>query len=85
LTQSECLQDKILDNHYKKAGTLKKDRLMEALKGLKLETVPGPEQFHDSGYGSISTHPSQIRNGKYVVVWPPDVATESSVAARQAI
>ncbi len=67
-----------------KAGTLEKQPLMDALKGLKLDTVLGTAQFHKTGYGTINTYPSQIQEGKYVVIWPLKVATGKHVYPRPA-
>lgn len=65
-----------------KAGTLDNQTLMDTLKGLKIMTVLGEESFHETGYGSINTYPSQIQDGKYVVIWPPDVATGKHIYPR---
>lgn len=64
------------------AGTLDKPTLMRSLKELKLDTVLGPAQFHETGYGTLNTYPSQIQNEKYVVVWPAEVATGKHVYPR---
>jgi len=65
-----------------KAGTLNNEALMTALKGLDIDTCLGKEKFHETGYGSINTYPSQIQQGKYVVTWPADVATGKHVYPR---
>jgi branched-chain amino acid transport system substrate-binding protein len=57
------------------AGDLDAHKLMDCLKRLKTETVLGEAKFHQSGYGSINTYPSQIQGGKYVVIWPPATAS----------
>ena len=67
-----------------KAGTLDKERLMATLKGIKVNTVCGPASFHETGYGTINAYPSQIQNGVYRVVWPPDVATGKHIYPRPA-
>lgn len=64
----------IVQAAVEKAGTLNNQVLMDALKGLRLETVLGLAYFHETGYGSINTYPSQIQNGKYEIVYPPEVA-----------
>lgn len=64
------------------AGSLDKKSVMGALKGLNIETVLGPEQFHETGYGSINTYPSQIQEGKYVIIWPSEVATGAHIYPR---
>ncbi len=65
-----------------KAGTLDKAAVMTSLKELKLDTVLGPAQFHQTGYGSINTYPSQIQGNRYVVIWPADVAVGKHVYPR---
>ena len=72
----------IVQAAIKKAGSLDNAAVMKALKGLTLETVLGKEKFHETGYGSINTYPSQIQGDKYVVIWPPDVATGKHVYPR---
>ncbi len=74
----------IVQAALEKAGELDKKILMETLKGLKLETVLGTAEFHETGYGTINTYPSQVQEGKYVVVWPKDVATGKHVYPRPA-
>jgi len=59
------------------AESLEPATLMKALKGVNLETVLGRASFQETGYGTINTYPSQIQDGKYVVMWPKDVATGS--------
>ncbi|MFH0823638.1 MAG: amino acid ABC transporter substrate-binding protein, partial [Pseudomonadota bacterium] len=72
----------IIQAALENAGTLEKAAVMAALKGLKMETVLGPSQFHETGYGSINTYPSQIQGDKYVVIWPKEVATGVNVHPR---
>ena len=67
-----------------KAGTLDHKVLMKNLKSLKIETVLGEESFHETGYGSINTYPSQIIGGKYEVIYPQEVATGQHVYPRPA-
>jgi branched-chain amino acid transport system substrate-binding protein len=72
----------IVQAAVEKAGTLDNNDVMAALKGLTLETVLGKEKFHETGYGSINTYPSQIQGDKYVVIWPSEVATGKHVYPR---
>lgn len=74
----------IIQAALENAGTLDNQAVMEALKSLKIETVLGPAQFHETGYGSINTYPSQIQGDKYVVIWPKAVATGEHVYPRPA-
>jgi hypothetical protein len=48
---------------------------MATLKQLKIMTIGGVVSFAENGVGTINTYPSQIIDGKYHIVWPPDVAT----------
>lgn len=65
-----------------KAGTLDNQVLMDILKGLKIQTVLGEAFFHETGYGSINTYPSQIQKGVYNVIWPAEVSTGKHVYPR---
>lgn len=67
-----------------KAGRLDHQAVMQALKGIDTQTVLGGATFHKTGYGTINTYPSQIRNGEYVVIWPKERATGSHVYPRPA-
>ncbi len=75
----------ILQAALENAGTLENEAVMAALKSLKLATVLGPAQFHETGYGSINTYPSQIQGNKWVVIWPKEVATGEHVYPRPAL
>ncbi len=72
----------IVQAAIEKAGTLDSKDVMTAVKELTLETVLGKEKFHETGYGSINTYPSQIQGEKYVVIWPAAVATGKHVYPR---
>lgn len=74
----------IIQAALENAGTLDKEAVMAALKSLKLDTVLGPEQFHETGYGMINTYPSQIQGGKHVVIWPKEAVTGEHVYPRPA-
>jgi branched-chain amino acid transport system substrate-binding protein len=72
----------IIQAAIEKAGTLKKEKLMATLKGLRMETALGEAYFHETGYGAINTYPSQIQNGVYKVIYPPAVATGKYIYPR---
>lgn len=55
-----------------KAGTLEPARLMHALKTLSVETITGTLRFDEKGVGTMNTIPTQIQNGKYVLIWPKE-------------
>ena len=58
-----------------RAGSLDKKKLMATLKKLKVMTIGGVVSFAENGVGTINTYPSQIIDGKYHIIWPPQVAT----------
>ncbi len=72
----------IVQAAIEKAGTLDNKVLMDNLKRLKLDTVLGEAYFHETGYGSINTYPSQIQDGKYKIIYPPEVATGKHIYPR---
>jgi branched-chain amino acid transport system substrate-binding protein len=61
------------------AGTMEPAVLMKSLKELKVTTIGGPDCFAENGVGAINTYPSQIQNGRYQIIWPPDAATAKHV------
>ena len=57
------------------AGTLEPEALMQAIRSSETETIGGTVRFGPKGVGTINTYPSQIQQGRYEIVWPPDQAT----------
>jgi len=72
----------VLQAAIENAGTLDKQKVMDSLKKLKMETVLGEEVFAKTGYGSINTYPSQIQDGVYKVIYPASVATGKHIYPR---
>ncbi len=59
-----------------KAGTLDRDKLMSALKSLDIETISGRLKFDPQiGQGTLNPFPTQIQDGKYVTLWPAEIAS----------
>lgn len=59
-----------------KAGTLDRDKLMAALKSLDIETISGRLKFDQTtGQGTLNPFPTQIQEGKYVTLWPAEIAS----------
>lgn len=58
-----------------RAGSLNKEKVMATLKHLNVMTIGGVVSFSENGVGTINTYPSQIINGQYHIVWPPEIAT----------
>jgi branched-chain amino acid transport system substrate-binding protein len=73
----------IVEASLQEAGTLDKETVMKTLKGLEVNTVLGKAYFHETGYGSINTYPSQIQEGKYEIIYPPEVATGKHIYPRE--
>ena len=61
------------------AGTLEPAMLMKTLKNLRITTLGGVVWFAENGVGTINTYPSQIQQGKYQIIWPPEVATAEHI------
>ena len=66
----------------RKAESWEPERLIQIIKALKVETLGGLVQFRENGVGSINTFPSQIQQGRYQIIWPPEVATGRYVYPR---
>jgi len=62
-----------------KAGTTEAAVLMKTLKDLRITTLGGPVWFAENGVGTINTYPSQIQQGNYQIIWPPEVATAEHI------
>jgi branched-chain amino acid transport system substrate-binding protein len=58
-----------------RAGSLNKEKIMATLKHLNIMTIGGVVSFSKNGVGAINTYPSQIIDGQYHIIWPPEVAT----------
>jgi branched-chain amino acid transport system substrate-binding protein len=65
----------IVEQTLGQAGSLDPDRLMETIRTQTFETLGGSNRFTDTGLGQINTYPSQIRGGRYQILWPKDKAT----------
>jgi len=72
----------IVQAALEKAESIDNQTLMDTLKGLRTQTVLGEAYFHETGYGSINTYPSQIQNGVYKIIWPAEVATGKHIYPR---
>jgi branched-chain amino acid transport system substrate-binding protein len=75
------------------AGSLERERLMAAARAVDIETISGRLRFQKKGeaphpnaegQGTLNPFPTQIQDGKYVTVWPPDIATGKHVYPRGA-
>ncbi len=66
-----------------KAGTLDREKLLAAIKGLDIMTISGRLKFDPTtGQGTLNPFPTQIQDGKYVTLWPKEFATGQHVYPR---
>ncbi|OGL03530.1 MAG: hypothetical protein A3I03_05165 [Candidatus Rokubacteria bacterium RIFCSPLOWO2_02_FULL_68_19] len=74
-----------------KAGTLDREKLRDALRSLDIQTISGRLRFHKPGenmnpktawQGTLNPFPTQIQDGKYITVWPPQYATGKHIYPR---
>ena len=66
-----------------KAGTLDRDKLLAAIRSLDIETIGGRLRFDAAtGQGTLNAFPTQIQDGKYVTLWPAEIASGKHVYPR---
>ncbi len=58
-----------------KAGTLEKDKMMEALRTLRYESLHGTNFFGPTGIGNMYAFPMQIQGDGPKLIYPPELAT----------
>jgi len=57
------------------AGSLDKAKLNKAMHEMRYMTISGPVEHKKGGIGSTIPFPMQIQKGRFVAIWPPDMAT----------
>ncbi len=57
------------------AGSLDRARLNKAMHEMRYMTVSGPVEHRKGGIGSTVAFPIQIQKGRFVPIWPKDIAT----------
>lgn len=62
----------VLRATLEKAGSTDKAKLMDAFKGADVNTLGGRIKFDADGRGTMNPYPSQIQDGKYVLLWPKE-------------
>jgi branched-chain amino acid transport system substrate-binding protein len=66
-----------------KAGTLDRDKLLAAIRSLDIQTIGGRLRFDPTtGQGTLNAFPTQIQDGKYVTLWPAEIASGRHVYPR---
>jgi len=63
-----------LQNAIETAGSLDPEKLMDALRKQKFASISGPISHKADGSGTIIPLPIQVQEGKFVSVYPADVA-----------
>jgi branched-chain amino acid transport system substrate-binding protein len=67
------------------AASLEPEALLTALKGLDIMTIGGRLRFDPkTGQGTLNPFPTQIQHGKYVTLWPREIATGPYIYPRPA-
>ena len=61
-------------NAIETAGSLDPEKLMDALRKQKFVGIYGPIWHKPDGSGSAAALPIQVQDGKFIAVFPPDVA-----------
>ena len=65
------------------ADSLAPEALLAGLKGLDIMTIGGRLRFDpNTGQGTLNPFPTQIQNGKYITVWPKEIATGAHIYPR---
>jgi len=67
------------------AASLEPEALLTALKKLEIMTIGGRLRFDPrTGQGTLNPFPTQIQHGKYVTLWPQEIATGAHIYPRPA-
>jgi branched-chain amino acid transport system substrate-binding protein len=65
------------------AESLAPEALLTALKGLDIMTIGGRLRFDaKTGQGTLNPFPTQIQNGRYITLWPTEIATGAHIYPR---
>ncbi len=63
-----------LQNAIETAGSLDREKLIDALRKQKFLSISGPVSHKADGSGTIIPYPIQVQEGKFVPIYPSDVA-----------
>ncbi len=80
---SSLIELEVLRAGIEKAGTLDRDTVFAAIKGLEVQTIGGTWRAKPNGAGTITPFPTQWQSGKIVAVWPPEAKTADYIYPRQ--
>jgi branched-chain amino acid transport system substrate-binding protein len=68
-----CIQ--ILADAVRRAGSLERDKIRDAVAATNMTTVVGPVRFRPDGTGEVKVFFQQWLKGKQELVWPKEFAT----------
>lgn len=71
-----------LETALPNAGSLDKAKIMAALKSASVDSIGGKITFNERGVGTMSPIPTQIQNGKYITIWPENIAAGKYIYPR---
>jgi branched-chain amino acid transport system substrate-binding protein len=74
----------VLRAAIEKAGSTDHGKLMETLKSIEVNTLGGTIKFDQDGRGTMNPYPSQIQEGKWVLVWPKEYTKAEWIFPRTA-
>jgi hypothetical protein len=80
---SALIELEVLRAGIEKAGTLDRDAVFAAIKGMEVQTIGGTWKARPNGAGTITPFPTQVQGGKIVAIWPPEAKTGEYVYPRQ--
>jgi branched-chain amino acid transport system substrate-binding protein len=64
----------ILADAIKRANSVDRDKIRDAISATDMMTVMGPVKFNGDGTGQVTVIINQWQDGKQVLVWPADQA-----------
>ncbi|HHY94798.1 MAG TPA: ABC transporter substrate-binding protein, partial [Firmicutes bacterium] len=65
----------VLFDAIERAGSVEPEKITEALRSTNLSSsISGPIKFNDNGQVSVQPPCMQIQQGRFVTVWPPELA-----------
>ena len=79
---SSLIQLEVLRAGIDKTGTLDRDAVFAAIKGMEVKTIGGTWKAKPDGAGTITPFPVQIQGGQMPAVWPSDAKTGEYVYPR---
>jgi hypothetical protein len=80
---SSLIQLEVLRAGIEKVGSLDREAVFQAIKGMEVQTIGGPWRAKPNGAGTITPFPVQIQGAQMLAVWPPDAKLGDYIYPRQ--